>query len=584
MHIYRRQARNLAWYDQDGEPSSHNPFKKFRRRPRRTHSIQLEEQRGASRSMGDLSTFEDQRRRAEMNNGLTGPEHSDTFPPESAGSGVSPSSFQHAATAAGANDHQHQFSTPEQGPEPSMRSQDPINVSSSRGLDLEEESGVGAGAVKPRSRFLGKFRRQKTQGDAEEFKDGEDVEADGPTFTVASQLRATILNSWINVLIFAAPAGIALYCVDANPIAIFVVNFIAIIPLAAMLSYATEEIAMRTGETIGGLLNASFGNAVELIVAIIALVKREVIIVQTSLIGSMLSNLLLVMGMCFFFGGINRMEQHFNVVVAQTAASLLALAVSSLIIPTAFKSWSEGNKDKVAPLSRGTSVLLLITYGCYLFFQLKSHAAMYNEPSKKVEKRRRKPSEGDLSRGLAKIGDAAAKQIGGENAQNMELQIPDDEPEQPQLTVFTALLTLFLSTALVAVCAEFMVDSIDGLTKNGGISDTFVGLILLPIVGNAAEHATAVTVACKDKMDLAIGVAVGSSMQIALLVLPLIVVLGWIIGVEDMTLGFDGFQVIILFVAVLLVNYLIGDGKSHWLEGILLMMMYLIIALAAWFF
>jgi Ca2+:H+ antiporter len=204
--IYRRQARHLAWYDQDGEPSSHNPFKKFRRRPRRTHSIQLEEQRGASRSMGDLSTSEDQRRRAEMNNGLSGPEHSDTFPPESAGSDASPSSFQHA-TAAGAKDHQHQFSSPEQGPEPSMRSQDPINVSSSRGLDLEGENGVGAGAGKPRSRFLGKFRRQKAEGDVEEVKDAEDVEADGPNFTIASQLRATILNSWINVLIFAAPAG-----------------------------------------------------------------------------------------------------------------------------------------------------------------------------------------------------------------------------------------------------------------------------------------------------------------------------------------------------------------------------------------
>jgi hypothetical protein len=204
--IYRRQARHLAWYDQDGEPSSHNPFKKFRRRPRRTHSIQLEEQRGASRSMGDLSTSEDQRRRAEMNTGLSGPEHSDTFPPESAGSDASPSSFQHA-TAAGAKDHQHQFSSPEQGPEPSMRSQDPINVSSSRGLDLEGENGVGAGAGKPRSRFLGKFRRQKAEGDVEEVKDAEDVEADGPNFTIASQLRATILNSWINVLIFAAPAG-----------------------------------------------------------------------------------------------------------------------------------------------------------------------------------------------------------------------------------------------------------------------------------------------------------------------------------------------------------------------------------------
>lgn len=124
--------------------------------------------------------------------------------------------------------------------------------------------------------------------------------------------------------------------------------------------------------------------------------------------------------------------------------------------------------------------------------------------------------------------------MGGQNAQQVQLQDPDDEPEQPQLTIFVALLTLGISTVLVAVCAEFMVDSIDALTETGNISKTFVGLILLPIVGNAAEHATAVTVACKDKMDLAIGVAVGSSMQIALLVLPLIVVLGWIIGVHNM--------------------------------------------------
>lgn len=159
---------------------------------------------------------------------------------------------------------------------------------------------------------------------------------------------------------------------------------------------------------------------------------------------------------------------------------------------------------------------------------------MYNEPSRKVEKRRQRISEGDASRGLAQIGRMTAHTMGGQNAQQVQLQDPDDEPEQPQLMIWVALLTLGISTVLVAVCAEFMVDSIDALTETGNISKTFVGLILLPIVGNAAEHATAVTVACKDKMDLAIGVAVGSSMQIALLVLPLIVVLGWIIGVHNM--------------------------------------------------
>lgn len=418
-----------------------------------------------------------------------------------------------------------------------------------------------------------------SQSSVEEAKDMPDKQK----FTAVGQLKATLFNSWINVLLIAAPVGIALNYVDVDPVAVFVVNFIAIIPLAAMLSYATEEIAMRTGETIGGLLNASFGNAVELIVAIIALVDKEVLIVQTSLIGSMLSNLLLVMGMCFFFGGVNRLEQHFNPVVAQTAASLLALAVASLIIPTAFHAWSGAGTVGIAPLSRGTSIILLFVYGCYLFFQLKSHTEIYNRPSPKVEKRRQKVSEGDASRGLAQIGKMTAT-MGGQNAQQMKIHEEDDEEEQPQLSIWVAVLTLAISTAFVALCAEFMVGSIDALTERGGISKTFVGLILLPIVGNAAEHATAVTVACKDKMDLSIGVAVGSSMQIALLVLPLIIVIGWIMGLEDMTLYFDAFQVILLFVSVLLVNYLIADGKSHWLEGVLLITMYLIIAVAAWFY
>ncbi|CAG8383745.1 unnamed protein product [Penicillium salamii] len=555
MHIYRRQARNLAWYDEEGEASSHNPFKKFRRQqhPRRSNSMQLESGL-QSRSLGDLS--EDHRRRQDMNHDLTGPNYSGSFPPESAGSDLD-------------------TPTPHRSPpEPSVESHDPINVS--RGLDESADSGV------PRQRkggFLGKLSRGEDSLDEDKKSLSEPQK-----FTFASQLRATILNSWINVLLIAAPVGIALYAVKANPIAVFVVNFIAIIPLAAMLSFATEEIALRTGETIGGLLNASFGNAVELIVAIIALVKHKTLIVQTSLIGSMLSNLLLVMGMCFFFGGIDRMEQHFNVTVAQTAASMLALAVSSLIIPTAYHRWSDTTHgDGTAALSRGTSVLLLIVYACYLFFQLKSHADMYNRPSPKVERRRARVGEGDASRGIAQIGKMTAAPLVGQNPDHMQMEDAEDEPEQPQLSIVTAMLTLLISTAFVAACAEFMVDSIDALTQTGNIGETFVGLILLPIVGNAAEHATAVTVACKDKMDLAIGVAVGSSMQIALLVLPLIIVLGWIIGVEDMTLNFDGFQVIVLFMSVLLVNYLIGDGKSHWLEGVLLMMMYLIIAIAAWY-
>ncbi|KAF3904089.1 hypothetical protein ABW21_db0201536 [Orbilia brochopaga] len=405
--------------------------------------------------------------------------------------------------------------------------------------------------------------------------------------SVLGQLKAAVLSSYVNLMLVFVPVGIALHFTSVSPIVIFVMNFLAIIPLAGTLSFATEEIALRTGETLGGLLNASFGNAVELIVSIIALVKHEIVVVQTSLIGSILSNLLLVMGMAFFFGGINRVEQYFNTTVAQTASSLLAVAVLSLIIPSAFH-WAGSNGNNadeinrgIIGLSRGTSVILLLVYGVYLFFQLKSHADLFNMQSQKAPKRSElEPSAMQhllqQSANAGSSGDAKPEPI-------MEEEEEEEGP-QPELLLITAIVLLAGSTALVAICAEFLVDSLDYLTEHSPISKYFVGLILLPIVGNAAEHVTSVTVAYKDKMDLAIGVAVGSSMQIALLVIPFVVVLGWILGIDEMTLYFDGFQVVLLLVSVLLVNYLIQDGKSNFLEGTLLMATYIIIAVAAWYF
>ena len=291
------------------------------------------------------------------------------------------------------------------------------------------------------------------------------------------------------------------------------------------------------------MLNATFGNAVELIIGVIALAKGEILIVQTSLIGSMLSNLLLVMGMCFFFGGLKRTEQFFNITVAQTAASLLALAIGSLIIPTAFQIFAS-NDDGVTPASRGTAVMLLFVYICYLIFQLRTHTDMYNEPSKKSPKKPTgKKEAGEMRRGIAAIGaGTGAASAGGQiNAENLVQEEAEDE-DTPQLTIIGALVTLAGATVLIALCAEYMVSAISAVAA--AVSPEFIGLILLPIVGNAAEHATAVTVAIKDKMDLAIGVAIGSSLQIALLVLPLMVLLNWFgVGAPaDMTLDFDGFQ------------------------------------------
>ena len=280
--------------------------------------------------------------------------------------------------------------------------------------------------------------------------------------------------------------------------------------------------------------------------------------------------------------------------VAQTAASLLFLAVSSLLIPTAFKNFALASiqdqqdqdanpkhpKSHVAQLSRATAVLLLAVYACYLFFQLMSHTKMFREPSRKAVKR---------NAGTKFKNAVVPKRFRCSSIQTPGPETEDEdraeEREEPKLSIWTAVATLAISTVMVALNAIYLVDSINAVTcHNTSVSKNFVGLILLPIVGNAAEHATAVTVAIKDKMDLAIGVAIGSSMQIALLVLPLLVVLGWIMGKDDMTLAFNGFEITILFVAVLLVNYLIQDGKSHWLEGVLLVILYVIIAVSAWFY
>ncbi|KAH8680527.1 Sodium/calcium exchanger protein-domain-containing protein [Xylariales sp. PMI_506] len=425
-------------------------------------------------------------------------------------------------------------------------------------------------------------------------------------YTVGNQIRNTLLNSWVNILLLAVPAGFAVNYAGIDGRIVFAVNFIAIIPLAALLSFGTEEIALRTGETIGGLINATFGNAVELIVAIIALLKGEVEVVQTSLIGSILSNLLLVLGMCFFFGGWERQVQHFNQTVAQTAASLLALAVASNIIPTVFaaRATADTSQDStvdaenIAALSRGTSVILLVVYGAYLYFQLGTHSQVFNEPSQKSEKNPKRKSSREgidaMIRTTAAVGTATGSNLrdtqnehilGESKMERHELhdEEEEEEEEKAQLHLLVAFATLVVSTVLVALCAEFMVDGISIITESG-VSVEFVGLILLPIVGNAAEHVTAVTVAMKDKMDLAIGVAVGSSMQVSLFLIPFLVIVGWGIGNVDMNLAFDSFQVAVLFVSVLLVNYLIADGESHWLEGFLLICLYFIIAVCSWWY
>lgn len=276
--------------------------------------------------------------------------------------------------------------------------------------------------------------------------------------------------------------------------------------------------------------------------SIIALRNNEIRIVQASMLGSILSNILLVLGCCFFVGGIRYKEQTFNSTVASTMSSLMTVATSSLIIPATLYAVMSENKsqdDNIMILSRGTAIILLVIYVAYLYFQLKSHADLFD--------------------------DSEAQEAAEEEAQ--------------LLGPWAAGVVLVIVTLLVAICAEYLVDSIDAIVEEAHISKTFIGLILIPIVGNAAEHVTAVIVAWKNKMDLAIGVAVGSSLQIALFVTPFLVVLGWIMD-RPMTLHFETFETVSFFLASLVVVLLIQDGKSNYLEGLLCLGMYIIIALA----
>ncbi|TVY75960.1 Vacuolar calcium ion transporter [Lachnellula suecica] len=365
--------------------------------------------------------------------------------------------------------------------------------------------------------------------------------------------KVTLFSNYVNVLLVFVPLGIVAGAMHWNPLTVFILNFFAIVPLAAVLSFATEEISVKLGQTMGGLLNATFGNAVELIVSIVALKNGEIRIVQSSMLGSILSNILLVLGCCFLAGGIHNtrtgtasgIEQDFNSTVASTMSSLMAVASASLIIPaTLYAALSKSNADtegNILILSHGTAIILLILYVLYLVFQLRTHATLFD-----------------------------AEQAAEDD---------DSEAEEAQMSPWAAAGVLVVVTLMVAICAEYLVDSIESVVETAHISKTFIGLILLPIVGNAAEHVTAVVVALKDKMDLAMGVAIGSSMQIALLVTPFLVILGWIMDI-DMTLHFETFETVVFFLSVLVVTYVIQDGKSNYLEGAMLLGLYIIIALA----
>lgn len=383
-------------------------------------------------------------------------------------------------------------------------------------------------------------------------------------------LLATIKLLPVNYMLVFVPLGLISKSLNWGDSATFWLNFCGIVPLALILAFATEELSEHVGETIGGLLNATFGNAIELIVLIIALKNNQVRIVQALMLGLILSNLLLVLGCCFIAGGLTRVQQTFNQTVAQTMLSLMALATAGLLIPAAFHSSLPPPKlkdgfpepgssdDLVLLLLRGVSIILLATYILYLFFQLKTHKSLFEDQSQEVDD-----------------GIITPMPIG--------INTIDTLTHTGHLSVLSSLSVLLGCTVIVLFLADFLVGLIDGIVELLGLSKTFIGLIMIPIVGNAAEHATAIVVAMKDKMDLAIGVAVGSSLQIAIFVTPFMVLVGWAIDVP-MLLYFSTFETAILFVLVFITNLVILDGELNWLEGVMLLGTYLIVALSFFYY
>ncbi|MFL2493646.1 MAG: calcium/proton exchanger [Candidatus Thalassarchaeum sp.] len=353
----------------------------------------------------------------------------------------------------------------------------------------------------------------------------------------------------LNILLLALPVTCYYAYIAHDESMAFFSSLVAIMPLAFLMGRATEEIALRTSESVGGLLNATFGNAAEMIIAFLAIYAASkaaagseteelmVNLVQASLIGSILGNLLLVMGLAFVWGGIKYTEQRFSETQVSSNGSLMLLAMIVLIIPTVFNSTVGGSEGEegVKNLSHIAAIVLLALYGLFLYFQFKTHVDLFATEA--------------------------------------------HDHEEPEMSQRDAAVLLIVATILVSWMAEVLVHSVEYAADDIGLPHLFIGVILLPLFGNAAEHFTAVTVAGKDKMDLSFAISMGSSTQIAVFVAPLMILISWILGVP-LTFEFGMLETVSAFLAVLIVNIIASDGKSNWLEGALLLGTYIVLSAA----
>jgi Ca2+:H+ antiporter len=331
---------------------------------------------------------------------------------------------------------------------------------------------------------------------------------------------------------------------------VFITSALGIIPTAALMGRATEELAARSGPGIGGLLNVTFGNAPELIIALFALSQGLHEVVKASIIGSIIGNILLVLGAAMLFGGLKREKQTFSRTSASVQTSMLLLAAAALVMPAIFEL-VEGKGlpqpgaelvhygSTVEHLSLAVALVLMFTYVAGLFFSLKTHRDIFN------------PEYGDEG----SYGWSTRTSVGA----------------------------LAVAGVLVGVMSEVLVGSITEASHSVGLSEFFIGVIVVAIVGNAAEHWVAVLVAMKDKMDLAVNIAIGSSAQVALFVAPILVLASFFIGPHPLALVFNGFELGAILIAILIANYVTQDGESTWFEGVQLLAVYAVFGLAFYY-
>jgi Ca2+:H+ antiporter len=358
-------------------------------------------------------------------------------------------------------------------------------------------------------------------------------------------LRALAANR-LNVLLAAAPICWVFYVVAPHSPWVFIGAAVSLIPLAGIIGLGTEQLARRSGPALGGFLNATFGNAAELIIALVALSDNHIDLIKASITGSIVGNLLLVLGLSFFVGGMGRRSQKFHRTAATNAAAMLFLAVVALVMPAVFDLAVYGNlKARSVALDRlsiWTAVVLIVAYGGNLIYAFTAQRDLFRSPPAKKA----------------------------------------DKKEDPQLSGPVAVGLLTVGTILTTIQAELLVGAMEPALARFGFTEMFVGVIVIAIIGNAAEHYSAVVAARRDEMTLAVEIAVGSSAQIALFVAPALVLYSHLIG-RPMSLLFNAFEITAITLSVLATVIVVADGESNWVEGMQLLAVYLVLALAFYF-